>query len=210
MSQTSAPRHLLMGIVVIVWIAATAAGLWWFQDNTVRPFLGPSDSPQQVQTDYLTEYLTPILEQADTTEAVAMIHFWNPTCLCNQVSRRHFQGLLASRGSHVMKRIVLTPATTTDEQIRDFHALNQNAEISLIRMTQNDFSIPASPAVALFQRTQDQGYRLSYFGAYGFGALCTLSDDNFFPNMIEKMLAGRYGPFINVAGSGCFCAWKTI
>lgn len=207
MSHTHSPRHLVMGIVVVLWIGLTAIGLWWFQDNTVRPFLGPSDNPQQVQTRYLTEALKPVLEQVEASTAVAMIHFWNPDCLCNQVSRRHFQGLINSQPGDVMTRIVVTPTTTTDAQIQDFQTLNPNMNTQVVRLDARALSIPASPAVALFQHTEDQGYRLSYFGAYGFGALCTLSDDNFFPNMIEKMLAGRYGPFINVAGSGCFCGW---
>lgn len=209
MSQTHSSRHIIMGMVVVLWISLTAIGLWWFQDNTVRPFLGPSDNPQQVQTRYLTDALTPVLEQVATSEPVAMIHFWNPDCLCNQVSRRHFQGLINSQPANVMKRIVVTPDSTTDAQIHDFKTLNPNMDAQVVRLSADALSIPASPAVALFQHTKDQGYRLSYFGAYGFGALCTLSDDNFFPNMIEKMLAGRYGPFINVAGSGCFCGWSS-
>ena len=161
----------------------------------------------QVQTAYLTSRLTPVLQQIGADEPVAMIHFWNPSCLCNQVSRRHFQGLINSQTADTMRRIVVTPSSTTDSQIQEFEQLNQGFNMEVIRLSLDDFSIPASPAVALFQNTRDQGYRLSYFGAYGFGALCTLSDDNFFPNMVSKMMSGRYGPFINVAGSGCFCAW---
>ena len=208
MPQSQQARHLMMGAFVIVWISITAVGLWWFQDNTVRPFLGQEDNPAQVQTGYLTDRLTPVLAQAGVTTPVAMIHFWNPSCLCNQVSRRHFQGLIQSQTPDIMQRWVITPTSTTEAQIQEFKQLNPGLEMTVIKLSLEDFSIPASPAVALFQHTEDMGYRLSYFGAYGFGALCTLSDDNFFPNMVDKMQQGRYGPFINVAGSGCFCAWS--
>lgn len=207
MSQSQHSKHLIMGAIVILWIALTAAGLWWFQDNTVRPFLGSDDNPATVQTEYLTKQLGSVLEQAGATTPVVMIHFWNPSCLCNQVSRRHFQGLVNSHSSDIMTRLVVTPASTTDQQIEEFQQLNQGIRMTVLRLSNEQLSIPASPAVALFQRTENNQYRLSYFGAYGFGALCTLSDDNFFPNIVSKMQQGRYGPFINIAGSGCFCAW---
>lgn len=203
-------RHVFLGFFVLFWIGLTAFGLYWFQGKTVRPFLSASDHPMQVQTHYLSEQLRPLIEQGSSGEAVVMIHFWNPDCLCNQVSRRHFTSLIQSADNSTMAVIAVTPKTTTDSQITEFQRLNGD-RIRVLRRSIDDVNIPASPALALFQKKQgvtQPEYRLSYFGAYGFGALCSLSDENFFPNMVMAMQKNDYGPFINVAGSGCFCAWN--
>ena len=88
------------------------------------------------------------------------------------------------------------------------HVVNKAREATpraeVIRLPADTIPLSASPGLAILGADN----HLAYYGAYGFGALCSLSDDKLFTNMISTLLSGEsYGPFINIAGSGCFCAW---
>lgn len=206
-------RNLILGLVVILWLGGTGIMLWWFQSKQIRPFITSSDNPVTVQASYLQQRLTPILARAGIASeqdssavqkqnSVTLVHFWNPDCLCNQLSQRHFDALLAAHSKEELRILVLAPANTSDSQIQSFEQLN-GERMQVLKLQPDEISIPASPALALMHGNG----QLGYFGAWGFGALCSLESDDFFPSMVRKMLAGPYGPFVNIAGSGCFCEW---
>lgn len=200
-------KNTLLSLLLITWLAGTLLGLWWFQQQTIRPFVGQNDDMRFWRATEAEPLLLNTLESLPLplSQQVTLVHFWNPDCLCNQVSQRHFSGILSYFSPQQLRVIILTPHTTSDAQINQFQRLNGD-RFTLIRVSaEADFPLPASPGLALF----NDAMQMSYFGAYGFGTLCTLDDDAFFPNIIERMQAGPYGPFMNVAGRGCFCAWPT-
>lgn len=209
-SRSSAPSNAnqLLGLVVIAWLLATAAFLWWFQSQQVRPFVSNEDDPRQVQVSQLQKMLSPLLSEAKfhNGQALTLIHFWNPNCLCNQLSQRHFEGLLNSVDAEHLNVLVVAAPGTSASEIARFQQLN-GERMKILRAKSSaatsPLKIPSSPALALMHGNGDLGY----FGAWGFGALCTLESDDFFPSIVEKMLAGPYGPFANISGNGCFCAW---
>jgi len=203
-------KHVILAIVVALWLIATAVGLWWFQSQTIRPFLPQDQPPPAANT--VQQQLTEWLQQHDAggQAPVTLLHFWNPDCLCNQVSKRHFDGLLASTTEQQLRIIVVAPAITDAKTLEEFRRLN-SPRLQLVQLQADDFAPVASPSLALLSRDSSapSGYRLGYYGAYGFGALCSVASDDFFPNIVRKMTEGAYGPFLNVAGSGCFCEWPT-
>lgn len=210
-SAVSNANHFL-GLVVIAWLLATAGFLWWFQSQQVRPFVSNEDDPHQVQVSQLQKMLSPLLSEAKfrNNQALTLVHFWNPNCLCNQLSQRHFEGLLNSVDAENLNVLVVAAPDTSTSEIERFQQLN-GERMKILQANSSEFStpleikIPSSPALALMHSNGDLGY----FGAWGFGALCTLESDDFFPSIVEKMLDGPYGPFANISGSGCFCAWPT-
>ncbi|MBE0483045.1 MAG: hypothetical protein IBX52_06035 [Bacterioplanes sp.] len=200
-------KNTLLSLLLITWLTATLIGLWWFQQQTIRPFVGQDDDMRFWRASDTAPLLLNVLGHLPNPrpQQVTLVHLWNPDCLCNQVSQRHFSGLVQQFDHEHLRVIILTPQTTSDATIHQFHRLNGD-RYTVVRVSQDiDLPIPSSPGLALFN---DQ-MQMSYYGAYGFGALCTLDDDAFFPNIIERMQAGPYGPFMNVAGRGCFCAWPT-
>ncbi|MDP2610582.1 MULTISPECIES: DUF6436 domain-containing protein [unclassified Oceanobacter] len=202
-------RNIVLGLVVVLWLSGTGLALWWFQSQTIRSFLAADSSPAALNTQALETTLAALLARLPTnphvTQApVTMVHFWNPDCLCNQVSRRHFDGLVSAFDRYQLRIVVVAAANATAEQLAEFHQLN-GQRMELIQADDLTALIPSSPALALVK----ENGRLGYFGAYGFGALCSVASDDFFPNMVRQMTDGQYGPFINVAGSGCFCRWPT-
>lgn len=200
-------KNLLIGTLISVWLVATLLGLWWFQQKAIRPFISADDDPRLWQAQQVEALFQSALTQLPENAAnVVLLHFWNPDCLCNQVSQRHFNGILRDFDASELSVIAVTSTNTSQEQIQEFRRLN-GERLSLIRVSPAELPLSASPGLALFNKVEGQ-YEMGYFGAYGFGALCTVANDDFFPNIIRNLQQGPYGPFMNVAGDGCFCPWS--
>jgi len=207
--RSTTAKHWLIGTLIVVWLFATLLGLWWFQQQTIRPFIGADDDSRLWQAEQVQALFRPALAQLPqaTTADVVLLHFWNPDCLCNQVSQRHFNGILNAFDGNQLSVIAITSTNTSQQRIDDFRRLNGD-RIGLLQISPEQLPLSASPGLALFNRVEG-GYQMGYFGAYGFGALCTVANDDFFPNIIRHLQQGPYGPFMNVAGNGCFCQWDT-
>ena len=207
-TSNASRKNFLIGSLITIWLAATLLGLWWFQQQTIRPFISANDDARLWQAAEVESLFQSAVVRlpADMAADVVLFHFWNPDCLCNQVSQRHFNGILREFDQQQLRVVAITSTTTSTEQIEDFKRLN-GERIDLIQLSPQELPLSASPGLALFNRI-DGEYRMGYFGAYGFGALCTVANDDFFPNIIRNLKKGPYGPFMNVAGDGCFCAWN--
>ncbi len=208
-------KHLILGLAVALWLIGTAIGLWWFQSQNIRSFLDPNQPPPAAPEveQQLHALVANHADAVERTAPVTLLHFWNPDCLCNQVSQRHFDGLLAKTSAEELEIVVVAPASASAETLAEFRRLNP-PRIKLMQLESDEFRPSSSPSMALVnnrdgagKQSSIDGYELGYYGAYGFGALCTVASDDFFPNIVRKMTAGSYGPFLNVAGSGCFCEW---
>lgn len=203
----STRKVTLITSLVILWLAGSLFGLWWFQQQSIRPFVQATDDPAARNLALVSAKFSNLydrLSSANPTD-VTIIHLWNPQCLCNNISARHTKAILEAFTPEQLNFVMLAPASTSDDTLNEARQLNPTATV--IRQHPDD-SIPltASPALAVFN---PEG-KMAYFGAYGFGALCSLSDDDLFTNMVTALLNGEsYGPFLNIAGSGCFCAWPT-
>ncbi|MEK9713118.1 MAG: DUF6436 domain-containing protein [Thalassolituus sp.] len=202
-------KVFLISSLVIVWLAGSLFGLWYFQQKSIRPFIAQTDSPESRDLTSINRSLEQLLIGAEIDIAspgrATLVHLWNPGCLCNNVSARHTQGVLAAFSEEQLQFVMLAPLTAADEELAEARKLNPRAKI--IRLTADDgIPLSASPGLAIFSPSGE----MAYYGAYGFGALCSLSDDSLFTSMVATLLAGEsYGPFMNVAGSGCFCAWPS-
>ena len=205
-SRTDSPSPalaILISVLLVVWLIATLAGLWWFQQKNVRPFVETGDDPAFWRPASAAASLTPLLSQLaePAPGQITLLHFWNPGCLCNQISQRHFDGLVAAFNEQQLRILVIAPPSASDGDLQRFRELNGHR--MAVQRAPQGLSIPASPGLALY----GPDMQLGYFGAYGFGALCTVANDDFFPNIVRSLQRDGYGPFVNVAGSGCFCAW---
>lgn len=201
-------------------LISIAGGSWWYSNQQIRPFIEADDRISLAINDIKTGWQQLILgsktesfenittlSSLNNTEinqngSLILIHLWNPNCFCNQLSARHLAPLLDKYNNDELKLWVLTPVTTTEQQINEYQKLNPRIE-KIIRTNGKEQSLTASPGLAL----ASSGGELHYYGAYGFGALCTPSGENFFSNLIQRIKRGVKGPFLNIAGKGCFCDW---
>ena len=205
-------KTLLVSVLILIWLAGSLFGLWWFQQQSLRPFVKADAPPEARNPDKVEQGLKALLQRVSAEyplsadAPVTVVHLWNPDCLCNNVSARHTRAIIEQWPEDKEVRfIILAPATLPESRLSEARKLNPNALV--VKASGADqLPLTASPGLAVL----NQDARLAYFGAYGFGALCSLSDEALFTNMIERLLAGEsYGPFLNIAGSGCFCAWPT-
>lgn len=76
------------------------------------------------------------------------------------------------------------------------------AALKVLRELPGSASLPASPAVAIWDR---QG-RLAYFGPYSEGAVCN-SSNSFIEPILKALLEDRNVSASNTVAVGCYCAW---
>lgn len=194
----------LVVTLFLAWITSTIIGLWWFQQSKLRPFIVPTDSQDFYQSQKIDQRLRPYLEAySGNDKSQLLIHFWNPDCLCNRVSQRHFSTLLQGFDQSQLDVLIIAHPDTSDEKIESLKVLNPE-RFSIVRGGNDLRELPASPSLALY----DHNKALSYFGPYGFGAFCTVREDGFLSGIIKQMQTGQSTSFINVVGDGCFCSWS--
>lgn len=194
-------QHWWVSTALLLLFAATLLGLWWFQQQAVRPFMLTTDHPDYWQASKVEQRLQSLWQQLPATQQPTLMHFWNPDCLCNQVSQRHYQTLLNRFDASELRVVVVAPHTINAAQQQRLQELN-GERIQLLTAPA-DLALPASPSLALFHASG----KLGYFGAYGFGALCTVTDDQLFPTLVKHLQTEPYGPFMSITGDGCFCPW---
>lgn len=203
--ESNTPKTLPNWLLITLfssWILATLVGLWWFQSTQVKPFIENNDDVAFFQAQSIDKLLQPYLKNtgAPLDGQRTLLHFWRPDCLCNRVSQRHFSDLVSQYSSEQLRIIIIAHPASSDEDINALLKLNGD-RFTVIRAEDSLLSLPSSPSLAIFD---DQG-EFNYFGAYGFGAFCTVRDDGFLSSIIDTK---KSVSFTNVIGDGCFCSWN--
>lgn len=216
-SDKALPSWLLIGLFTF-WILATVIGLWWFQQDKLKPFVEVSDDIRFFQPQSINDLLEPYLVQADRIQADqqqtqtnnpnevsdsqqrTLFHFWRPDCLCNRVSQRHFSNLIKEFTAEKLRIVIIAHPNSSENDLNDLKRLNGERFI-VIRANTDLLTLPSSPSLAIY----DEHRQLNYFGPYGFGAFCTVREDGFLASIINEPSANS---FTNVIGDGCFCPWS--
>lgn len=188
------------------WVVVTLLGLWWFQSNQIKSFIDAADDIAYYQPLSIDKIFKPYLESAGEAlpNQKTLLHFWKPDCLCNRVSQRHFSDLASEFNNEQLRIIVIAHPSTSDKALADLIELNGD-RLVVLRADASLLNLPSSPSLAIYD---DLG-QFSYFGAYGFGAFCTVRDDDFLSTLIKKAPSSNNGQvFTNVIGDGCFCSWN--
>ncbi len=199
------PNWLIVGLFSL-WILATVIGLWWFQQTKLKSFISIDDEISYYQPTAIEQLLSPYLDQLAPAlpKQQTLLHFWRPDCLCNNISQRHFSRLLTEFSSESLRIIIIAHPNSSDQEIDDLQQLNGD-RLTIVRAQEALLNLPSSPALALLNEEN----KLGYFGPYGFGAFCTVSDEGFLSSIINKMAnADQLTTFTNVIGEGCFCSWQ--
>jgi len=202
-------KYVTFTISAVV-LATTLLSLWWFQARLVQPFIPTNSSSAFYQPNTISKELSELLElqQATTTKdnntnSSTLFHFWNPSCICNRLSQRHFNQIARSFNIDELNIIIIAHSSATQTQIKDAKKLNPNFAFIHEKELKSPLNIPTSPSLAII----DSNQKITYFGPYGFGAFCTMNDDKLLPSIIEKSNDNSASSFINVVGDGCFCDW---
>ncbi|VXC95810.1 conserved hypothetical protein [Pseudomonas sp. 8Z] len=128
---------------------------------------------------------------------IRLVHFWDPACPCNVGNQQHLAELIAAYSPMGVAFYAVQRSGSKGSLSAELGALQ-----TLETLPGSD-SIPASPAVAIWDR---QGH-LAYFGPYSEGLVCN-SSNSFIEPILEALAAERRVNASNTLAVGCFCDWQ--
>lgn len=182
-------KTLLVSLVVILWLAAMATALWWFQTRYIRPF--------EPRTELFSGAELRLPAELAGPGAIRLVHFWDPGCPCNVGNQQHLGELVQAYVPRGVQFYAVQKAGSHGRLPGNLQALQP------LEALPGSEGLPASPAVAIWDR---EG-RLAYFGPYSEGALCT-SSNSFIEPILEALVAGRPVRADSNLAVGCFCDWQ--
>lgn len=196
------PNSVYIKLLLFIALSSVAFAMWWFSLDSVRPFIQSENNDVFLQPTLISKQLNQLISQQEPPadkEQVTLVHFWNPDCLCNTLSQRHFDDLMAEYPKSELRVFVVAPSSITAEKEAEFNRLN-GTRMNLIK---SDLPFPSSPALALL----DSQLNIGYYGPYGFGAFCTPTSNSFFSELVKLYKEEASAFYMNVIGEGCYCDW---
>jgi hypothetical protein len=173
-SKSRPVGNLWLLSIVLSWLFACAMGFWWFEYRHWGAY-----PAQLVQFNpKAIQSLYSILNDKPESD-VFLVHFKGTDCPCESYREAHVEDI--------------QPLLTKINQMT----------VSEQTLRQYDVSIPASPAVAIWDSTGE----LAYFGPYSSGLTCGKGLD-FISMTLKKLDLGNNPKWINTQGFGCFCPWQ--
>lgn len=183
-------KHLITGLIVLLWAGAMLAAYSWFESRYLRTFDG-----ERAQLFSGEALALPAALQGPGP--IRFVHFWDPGCPCNVGNQQHLEELLARFvGQPVAFYVVQKPGSKG-------RLPNSLAALEPLPGLAGAEQLPASPAVGIW----DQGGQLAYLGPYSEGAVCS-SDNSFVEPILEALLDGRPVRASNSLAVACFCDWE--
>ena len=167
-------------LFITIWCSACLAGVLLFSQMSIKEFdpqLRLADASRDMA--FEREFSSTLAESGITMKNV-VVHFRQPDCLCERVSR-----------SHISK-------VSTEASRRGL----ANATVDLSESQHRFDFIPSTPAVAVF----DESGRLSYLGPYGEGDSCLSASVGVDTVLSERASEVSLPQTVIVTeASGCYC-----
>lgn len=174
-------RKLLVGLLLVTWLAGLAWAFWWFEGQYVKAFERPAYfSAQDVPPPF-------------TPGQVQVLHVWQAGCPCNGGHEDYLQSMterFSARG------VVFARAGAVSKEGLP-PVLQKMAHWPIPEQWEN---WPGAPAVAIW----DAAGKLAYVGPYSEGAHCS-RDSSFIEPVIETLLAGRPVSIVTQDTVACLC-----
>lgn len=186
--KASLVKKILIGLTILLWLGAMLTGLWWYKSRFIRPFNETTAifSGQQLR----------LPDSISGPGAIRFVHFWDPACPCNVGNQQHLAEMLQRYAGQVEFYHLQKPGSSGQLP----KALSGLRHLSGLPGSE---VLPASPAVAIWDRTG----QLAYFGPYSEGAVCN-SSNSFIEPIIDSLLNNRPVSAANTLAVGCFCDWQ--
>ena len=191
-------------ILVTLWVLATVYAFWWFQFRLLQPFVANGQEKTVLfDSDPLRSHLSSIgRNSSGTTNAITLVHFWDPECPCNRFNQVHVQQLMQEYGPRGVHFVVVA-----GKQIAQAKKIfSDPAVVEFIEELPAQSRPPSSPAVAIMDRSGE----LAYFGPYSVGAVCSVGNGAFVEKALDQVLSGINPKYWNTLAVGCFCSWPGL
>ena len=186
--NTSTLKKTLVGLAIFLWLGAMLTGLWWYTTRFIRPFSETTAvfSGQQLR----------LPNSIAGSDAIRFVHFWDPACPCNVGNQQHLAEMLERYADEVEFYHLQKPGSSGQLP----KVLSAMRHLSGLPGAEH---LPASPAVAIWDRTG----QLAYFGPYSEGAVCN-SSNSFIEPVLDALINNRPVNAANTLAVGCFCDWQ--
>lgn len=175
-------KRILVIAAILLWIGSLAAALWWYNDRYIR-------------TEFFDGTQLQLPDELAASGKIRLIHFWEPGCPCNMGNQSHLADLGRDYADSTEFYHVLKPGSKG-------HLPKTLSALQPLSLLPDQHSLPASPAVAIF----DHFGNLAYFGPYSEGAVCN-SSNSFVEPVLDALIQGRSVRATSNLAAGCFCPW---
>ena len=129
---------------------------------------------------------------------IRVVHFWDPECPCHEETDAHLNYLIGMyRFAELDFYSVQKPGSVG--HLAPFLA----DKLKPLANLQGIESIPASPAIAIW----DKSGQLAYAGPYSEGLVCN-SSNSFVEPILDALVRGRAVNSTGVVAQGCYCNWQ--
>lgn len=182
-------KHLLAGLLLLLWGAAMFAAYQWYEARFIRSF------SEQTALFYGERLRLPA--ELAGPGPIRLVHFWDPACPCNVGNQQHLAELLEHYAPLGVSFYAVQKPASQGQLPATLSALQALPGL------EGSEQIPASSAVAIW----DRDGQLAYFGPYSEGATCT-SSNSFIEPILEALAANRPVSASNTLAVGCFCQWQ--
>ena len=170
-----------------------AAGLWWAYDTFQSRYLRPFDN----QTALFSGAGLRLPAELAGPGPIRLVHFWDPACPCNVGNQQHLAELIEHYAAQGVSFHVVQKPGSRGQLPANLAALQPIASLPGAE------HLPASPAVAIWDRNGD----LAYFGPYSEGAVCN-SSNSFIEPILQALTQGRAVDVTQTMAVGCYCPWS--
>ncbi|XOV78169.1 MAG: DUF6436 domain-containing protein [Aestuariibacter sp.] len=166
-------------LFTFIWLMLSFLALWSFSSNKTTAFDTDGRLALAASKAKFDAHFTGWVKQYSPDLRDTTVHFTAGDCWCEHIAAPHINSV---------KQL-------TQEQN------GKNIDIKISGTPQITSFIPATPAVAVFNKQE----QLVYFGPYSTGLFCTQSN-----GLVEKFIAGQISPQIAATvlmeANGCYCA----
>ncbi|CAN7353073.1 DUF6436 domain-containing protein [Pseudomonas sp. LjRoot71] len=182
-------KTLFASLLILLWAAAMLAAYWWYEARYLRSF------SEQTALFYGEQLRLP--DELAGPGPIRLVHFWDPACPCNVGNQQHLAELIERFSAQGVRFYAVQKPGSSGQLPSTLNALQALPSLP------GSAQIPASPAVAIWDRTG----QLAYFGPYSEGATCT-SSNSFIEPILDALVANRPVNASNTLAVGCFCDWQ--
>ncbi len=185
-----APRRkiIIASIAAVAVIIALLSAFLWFEARYLRAF--------SERTAVFTGTDIRLPAEIAGPGPIRLVHFWDPACPCNVGNQQHLAELVEHFAPQGVEFYAVQKPGTNGNLPETLSALKP-----LPQLPGNE-KLPASPAVAIWDRTG----KLAYFGPYSSGLTCN-SSNSFIEPILNALVDGRSVSASNNMAVGCFCDW---
>ncbi len=182
-------KTLFASLLILLWAAAMLAAYWWYEARYLRSF------SEQTALFYGEQLRLP--DELAGPGPIRLVHFWDPACPCNVGNQQHLAELIERFSPKGVRFYAVQKPGSSGQLPSTLSALQALPSLP------GSAQIPASPAVAIWDRTG----QLAYFGPYSEGATCT-SSNSFIEPILDALIEERPVNAGNTLAVGCFCDWQ--